>query len=101
MAKGENPTSVCIGTVKHFRTLHTLASNPENMETSLSKIWPPVFGAKRTKLMSDSKRWGLKRIERSIQILLETDLRLRSPSLEPKNALIERALIRICMMAIT
>ena len=35
------------------------------------------------------------------QILVETDLRLRSSSLEPKTALIERALIRICMMAVT
>ena len=101
IAKGESPTSICIGTVKHFRNLHTLASNPVNMETSLSKIWPPVFGTKRNKLMSDSKKWGLRRIERAIQILLETDLRLRSSNLEPKNALVERALIRICMMTVT
>ena len=101
MVKGENPTSICIGTVRHFRNLHTLASNPTNIENSLSKIWPPIFGNKRTKLISDSKKWGLRRIERAIQILLETDLRLRSSSLEPKTALIERALIRICMMAVT
>ena len=98
IAKGENPTSICISTIKHFRNLHTLASNPANMEISLSKIWPPVFGTKRNKLITDSRKWGLRRIERAIQILLETDLRLRSSKLEPKNALIERALIRICMM---
>ena len=46
----------------------------------------------------NSKKWGIKRLERAIQILMETDLRLRSSKLDPKSALMERALIKISMM---
>lgn len=97
-AKGQNPTSICIGVVRHFRNLHILASQPSKIEISLSKIRPPVFGARRNKLISNSKMWGIKRLERALNILMETDLRLRSSKLDPKNALIERALIKVSMM---
>ena len=97
-ATGQNPTSICIGVVRHFRNLHILASQPSKMEVSLLKIRPPIFGARRNKLISNSKKWGIKRLERAIQILMETDLRLRSSKLDPKSALMERALIKISMM---
>jgi len=43
-------------------------------------------------------KWGQKRLERALSDLTDTDLRLRSSSHAPAQALMERALIRLAMM---
>jgi DNA polymerase-3 subunit delta len=42
---------------------------------------------------------GLRRIEEALAMLIETDLTLRSSSRAPAEALMERTLIRVAMLA--
>ncbi len=90
-AQGTQPVGLCIGAMRHFRTLHQIASgqNPR----------PPLFGPRRDRLQAQARKWGPHRLERAIRLLVETDLALRSSSRAPSQALIERALIRLSMLA--
>lgn len=96
--KGQSPTSTYIIVNQHFKNLHMLAIQPSNIEQALSGIRPPVFGAKRTKLISDSKKWGVKRLEQALTLLHESGLALRSSKPAPQQAIIDRTLIKISMI---
>ena len=43
--------------------------------------------------------WGMFRLEEALKLLVETDLVLRSSSRAPQMAVMERALMRLAMMA--
>jgi len=98
-AQGMNPTSICIGAMRHFRLLHAAASNPRGIEAGLSSARPPVFGPRRDRMARQARALGVARAERIITILTDTDLDLRSARPVPQRALVERAFIRIAMLA--
>ncbi len=90
-AQGTQPVGLCIGAMRHFRTLHQIASgqNPR----------PPLFGPRRDRMQAQARKWGQRRLEQALRLLVETDLALRSSARAPARALIERALIRLSMLA--
>ncbi len=96
--KGQNPTSTYVIVNQYFRNLHMLAIQPSNIEQTLSRMRPPVFGARRSKLISNSKKWGVKRLEKALTLLHESGLALRSSKSIPQHAIIDRTLIKISMM---
>ena len=96
--KGQSPTSTYIIINQYFRNLHMLAIQPSNIEQTLSRIRPPVFGARRSKLISNSKKWGVKRLEKALTLLHESGLILRSSKPIPQQAIMDRTLIKISMM---
>ncbi|QQA43077.1 DNA polymerase III subunit delta [Pelagovum pacificum] len=98
-AQGVNPVTLCIGAVRHFRQLHAAASDPGGASAGVAKLRPPVFGPRRDKLMRQAQHWGMHRLETGLTILTDTDLQLRSASSAPAHAVMERALIRLAMLA--
>ncbi len=50
-------------------------------------------------MLRQAQGLGLHRIEEALGLLIETDLTLRSASRAPAMALMERALIRLSMLA--
>ena len=98
-AQGTLPVALCIGAMRHFRALHTIASDPGGPGSGIGRLRPPVFGPRRDTLMNQARLWGRDRLESALSLLIETDLTLRSASTAPQNALVERALIRLAMMA--
>jgi len=99
--QGMNATSICIGAARHFRTLHTAASHPNGVEAGLSACRPPVFGPRRDRMARQSRTLGVRKLETALTILTDTDLSLRSSSPVPARAMLERAFIRIAMLART
>lgn len=97
--QGVLPVSLCIQATRHFRTLHAAACDPGGVASGLARARPPVWGPRRDRMASQAQRWGAARLERALSDLVETDLRLRSSQRAPTMALMERALIRIAMMA--
>jgi len=79
-AQGVTPVTLCIGAMRHFRRLHTVASDPGG----------PAAGVGRL---------GRERLERALTALTDVDLQLRSANTAPQDALMERTLIRLAMMA--
>jgi DNA polymerase-3 subunit delta len=58
-----------------------------------------VFGPRRDRMQRQAQAWGMFRLEDALKLLIETDLTLRSASRAPQMAVMERALIRLAMMA--
>jgi DNA polymerase-3 subunit delta len=97
--QGVTPVTLCIGATRHFRALHAAACDPGGPAAGLTRMRPPVFGPRRDRMLRQAERWGRPRLEQALSILIDTDLALRSSQRAPQMALIERALIRLAMLA--
>ncbi len=98
-AQGTTPVSLCIMALRHFRALHSVASDPGGPGAGIARLRPPVWGPRRDAMTRQAGAWGRDRLENAVSLLIETDLQLRSSSRAPSQALVERALIRLAMMA--
>ncbi|MEZ5798051.1 MAG: DNA polymerase III subunit delta [Paracoccaceae bacterium] len=93
--QGVLPVTICIGALRHFRSLHMAATDPGGVQAGLMKA--RAFGPRRDQMQRQVKDWPVRVLERAITELLETDMTLRSASRAPAMALMERALIRVAM----
>lgn len=98
-AQGVAPVTLCIGAMRYFRQLHTVASDPGGAAAGAGRLRPPVFGPRRDRIVRQAGNWGRDRLERALTALTDTDLQMRSAGATPDQALMERALIRLAMMA--
>ena len=98
-AQGVAPVTLCIGAMRHFRRLHTVASDPGGPGAGIGRLRPPVFGPRRDKIVREAGQWGRDRLEQALTTLTDVDLQLRSANTAPPGALMERTLIRLAMMA--
>lgn len=91
-AQGANAVTLCIGAMRHFRTLHRAA-----LDTSGR---PQIWGPNRDKMLAQARRWGPIKLESALTELTDTDLQLRSAGQHaPALALVERTFIRLAMLA--
>ena len=99
-AQGTQPVSLCIGATRHFRALYTAASDPGGAAQGIGRMRPPIFGPRRDRMLRQAQGWGAPKLEQALTILTDTDLQLRSAGQRaPGMALVERALIRLAMLA--
>ena len=91
-AQGVNAVTLCIGAMRHFRTLHRAAVDATGR--------PQIWGPNRDKMLAQARRWGPNKLETALTVLTDTDLQLRSAGQHaPALALVERAFIRLAMLA--
>ncbi|GAW36956.1 DNA polymerase III subunit delta [Roseovarius sp. A-2] len=99
-AQGVQPVGLCIGATRHFRGLYTAASDPGGAAQGIARMRPPVFGPRRDRMLRQAQGWGAEKLQQGLTILTDTDLQLRSAAQRaPEMALMERALIRLAMLA--
>ena len=99
-AQGVQPVSLCINATRHFRTLYAVASDPGGPAQGIGRVRPPVFGPRRDRVLRQAQKWNVTRLEQALTLLTDTDLQLRSAGQHaPAMALVERALIRLAMLA--
>ncbi|ABG29789.1 DNA polymerase III subunit delta [Roseobacter denitrificans] len=92
IAQGANPVGLCIGAMRHFRALHRAACDTSGR--------PTIFGPNRDRMLAQSRKWGAAKLETALTVLMDTDLQLRSAGQHaPGMALVERAFIRLAMLA--
>lgn len=97
--QGIQPVFMCITATRHFRTLHVAASDPKGAGAGIAKMRPPVFGPRRDRMIRQAQDWGMRKLESALEIVLETDLSLRSANrTAPELAVVERMLIRLSML---
>ena len=96
--QGVTPVALCIGALRHFRTLHAASADPAGAASGMARLRPPVFGPRRERMLAELRGWPLRDLETALGLLVETDLTLRSSSRAPAMAVIERALLRLAMM---
>ncbi|WP_299044868.1 DNA polymerase III subunit delta [uncultured Tateyamaria sp.] len=91
-AQGANAVSLCIGAMRHFRTLHRAASDTSGR--------PQIWGPNRDKMLAQARNWGAPKLEMALTELTDTDLQLRSAGQNaPALAVVERCFIRLAMLA--
>ena len=96
--QGMQPVGICIGVMRHFRTLHAAASAPGGVSAGMAAMRPPVFGPRRDRMTRQANGWGVHKLEAALQMLTDADLSLRSTSKAPQMAAMERTLIRLAML---
>ncbi|ALI55849.1 DNA polymerase III subunit delta [Celeribacter marinus] len=97
--QGIDAVALSIYTMRHFRALHAAASDPGGASSGIARARPPIFGPRRDRMTRQAHNWGMFKLENALKILTETDLTLRSASRAPTMAVMERALIRLAMLA--
>lgn len=98
-AQGTTAVTLCIGTMRHFRTLHAVASDPGGPGAGIGRVRPPIFGPRRDRVLRQAQSWGLHKLEEALVLIIDTDLQLRSAGqTAPAMALAERMLIRLAML---
>ncbi|CUH50452.1 DNA polymerase III subunit delta [Ruegeria atlantica] len=101
-SQGTNAVSLCIGATRHFRTLYACASDPGGAAQGIGKLRPPVYGKRRDRILRQAQGWGAPKLQTALTVLTDTDLSLRSAGqTAPAMALVERAMIRLAMLART
>ena len=99
-AQGVQGVALCIGAMRHFRTLYAVASHPGGPGEGSGRLRPPVFGPRRDRILRQAQGWGAAKLQDALTLLTDTDLQLRSAGrTAPDMALVERTLIRLAMMA--
>lgn len=99
-AQGTAAVTLLIMATRHFRALHAAASHPGGVGQGITRLRPPVFGPRRDRMARQASGWGMHRLEQAMQMLLETDLSLRSAGQHgPALAIVERTFIRLSMLA--
>lgn len=98
-AQGIQPVALCIAANRHFKSLFSVAAHPGGASEGIARLRPPVFGPQRNRLQRQAQTWGTHRLEQGLQMLVETDLSLRSGgATAPQAAVIERCLFRLCFL---
>ena len=101
-AQGVQPVGLCIGAMRHFRALYTVASDPGGAAQGIARMRPPIFGPRRDRMLRQAQGWGARKLETALGVLTDTDLQLRSAGQRaPAMALVERSLIRLAMLGKT
>ena len=95
-AQGTLPVTLCIAATRHFRTLHLAASDPEGPARGIARA--RVHFKSRDRMIRQAQNWGAPRLEKALEMLIDTDLQLRSSLPTPNTALMERTLIRLAYM---
>lgn len=91
-AQGVNAVSLCIGAMRHFRSLHRAACDTSGR--------PQIWGPNRDKMLAQARNWGAPKLEMALTELTDTDLQLRSAGQNASAlALVERCFIRLAMLA--
>ncbi|MEL6465898.1 MAG: DNA polymerase III subunit delta [Pseudomonadota bacterium] len=91
-AQGVSAVALCIGAMRHFRSLHRAASDTSGR--------PQIWGPNRDKMLAQARNWGAPKLEIALTELTDTDLQLRSAGQNaPALALVERCFIRLAMLA--
>lgn len=97
-AQGTQPVALCIAAMRHFRALYAAVTDPGGVAAGIAKARGIPFKA-RDAMQRQASNWGSRNLQDAITVLVETDLTLRSASRAPSLALMERALIRLAMLA--
>lgn len=99
-AQGAAPVTLVIMATRHFRALHAAASDPGGAAQGIARMRPPIFGPRRDRMLRQAQHWGMFKLEQALELILDTDLQLRSAGQNaPALALVERMFIRLAMLA--
>ncbi len=94
--QGQSSIAVTRNLSWRFRQLHIVAA-AGSAEAAISKLRPPVFGARRDTLMKAARSWPVRRVEGALRLILDLDDQLRGSAGVSGFALVERCLLKLSL----
>lgn len=98
-AAGRSPGDVLGAAGRHFRRLFALAADPGGAAAAVGRLRPPVWGARRDRLVAEARIWSGHRPERALRLIQAAEAGLRVSGPVPERAIAERCLIRLAILA--
>ena len=98
--QGISPVRIAMVLERHFRMLHSAASDPDGPAAGVSKLRPPVYGPRKARLTAQANAWRMHRAERALHDIMSLSLDLRSAGqTAPLAEQVERVIMRLAMTA--
>ena len=100
-ASGAAPITIlraCQRTISRLQTAHSHMDSGASSQDAMKKLRPPVFFAEQGAFQRQLDRWGTTRLDQAMRMLIETELAAKSSN-APQRNLVERAALRLAMMA--
>ncbi|MEM1315643.1 MAG: hypothetical protein AAGI51_13870 [Pseudomonadota bacterium] len=94
-ARGATPVGVAMALGRRLRQLHALAVSPEGPAAAAARLRPPVFGARRDRLVQAARDWSPQALEAGLAAVLDSELRLRASGGAPEAAEVQRLAVRL------
>jgi len=94
----KNPVGFVNRAINQFKLLHKLRCHEGNTTDILTKIWPPILGKNRDRLISTSKTWKIANLEYALEILHDLDLTLRRNSRISAKSVLINGFLEICLL---
>ena len=76
-----------------------MKKNNENVETIVSKLKPPIFWKDKPIIIQQSKKWNKKKIQKALEKIYETELKIKSDSSIRNDLLIKNLIVDLCYKA--
>ena len=92
---GTAPVGMLLALQRHFRLLLTANAGANG----LSAVRPPIQGPRRDRIQRQLRIWTVPRLEQAARLLFEADGNVRSTGRAPDLAIVERAALRLAIMA--
>jgi DNA polymerase-3 subunit delta len=90
-AQGVQPVTLLIMAARHFRSLYAMSASGQGGR---------AFNPRMERMMRQANRWSNDRLEQALEVIMDTDLTLRSAGQRaPAMALVERAFVRLAYLA--
>ena len=84
--------------LQKIRDLLHLSQN-SSVSKAIDAIKPPIFWKEKPNILSQTKKWNIKKIKEALQKTYEIEVTSKSSSEINKNILIKKLMLDICLLA--
>ena len=84
---------------KRLTTLKEIIKYGSNIEKSINEIRPPIFWKDKSTLLTQAKKWNIKKLDQALNMTLNTEIAIKTNSNFNKNTIIKKLILDIYNLA--
>lgn len=84
---------------KRLTTLKEIIKYGSNIEKSINEIRPPIFWKDKSTLLTQAKKWNIKKLDQALNMTLNTEITIKTNSNFNKNIIIKKLILDIYNLA--
>lgn len=84
---------------KRLTTLKEIIKYGSNIEKSINEIRPPIFWKDKSTLLTQAKKWNIKKLDQALNMTLNTEITIKTNSNFNKNTIIKKLILDIYNLA--
>ena len=71
----------------------------KNIEKTINKLNPPIFWKDKPTIVTQSKIWNKKKLNKAMNITYNIELKIKSNSIVDKKIMLKKLLVDVCNIA--